>query len=57
MAEFIPIHMCKVYNARQHIDLSRCKELLRFDNVSIDFVAAKFLIDHDTKGGGLSKQN
>ncbi|XP_046688202.1 putative nuclease HARBI1 [Homalodisca vitripennis] len=52
MAEFMQVRQHKHYGARREIN--KCKELLRFESESIDFLAAEFLNETDTRGGGLS---
>lgn len=55
MAEFMPVRDPKFYNERREI--SRCKELLRFENDSVDFLAEEFLPEsQETRGGALSRR-
>lgn len=56
MAEFMPIRQRKVYDVRRVIGLNACKELLRFETESVDYLANEFLIENDTRGGGISKR-
>lgn len=56
MAEFMPLRQRKIYSARRLIDERNCKELLRFESQSVDFLAAEFLVENDTRGGALSRR-
>lgn len=56
MAEFMPIRQRKVYDVRRGIGLNACKELLRFESESVDYLENEFLIEIDTRGGGISKR-
>ncbi|KAK9882295.1 hypothetical protein WA026_020404 [Henosepilachna vigintioctopunctata] len=54
MAEFMPIRQRKIYSVRSGINERNCKELLRFNSESVDFLAAQFLEESDTRGGTLA---
>lgn len=56
MAEFMPVRNRKIYSVRREIDLHNCKQLLRFDIENVDYLAAEFLVDSDTRGGGISRR-
>ncbi|KAK9892551.1 hypothetical protein WA026_020534 [Henosepilachna vigintioctopunctata] len=56
MAEFMPIRQRKIYSVRSGINERNCKELLRFNSGSVDFLAAQFLVESDTRGGGISRR-
>ncbi|KAK9872200.1 hypothetical protein WA026_016254 [Henosepilachna vigintioctopunctata] len=55
MAELIAIRQRKIYSVRSGMNERNCKELLRFKSESIDFLAAQFLVESDTSGGGISR--
>ncbi|KAJ8967661.1 hypothetical protein NQ314_002696 [Rhamnusium bicolor] len=55
MAMFMQVRKMKVYPKRRRID--NCKQLLRFGNDSIDFLASQFLPENiETRGGALSSR-
>ncbi|KAK9887433.1 hypothetical protein WA026_022368 [Henosepilachna vigintioctopunctata] len=56
MAEFMPIRQRKIYSVRSEINERNCKELLRFNSESVDFLAAQFLEESDSRGGGISRR-
>lgn len=56
MAEFMPIRQRKIYSVRSGINERNCKELLRFNSQSVDFLATQFLEESDTRGGGISRR-
>lgn len=47
----MPLRQRKVYNVRK--EPVNYKELFRFENESIDFLAAEFLVENDTRGGAV----
>ncbi|KAK9891644.1 hypothetical protein WA026_015610 [Henosepilachna vigintioctopunctata] len=56
MAEFMPIRQRNIYSVRSGINERNCKELLRFNSESVDFLAAQFIEESDTRGGGISRR-
>lgn len=55
MAMFMQVRDRKTYLERRRI--GNCKQLLRFEDVNIDFLASEFLpIYEDTSGGALSSR-
>ncbi|KAK9870618.1 hypothetical protein WA026_008178 [Henosepilachna vigintioctopunctata] len=57
MAEFMPIRQHKIYSVRSGInERNYCKELLRFNSKSVDFLVAQLLEECDTRGGGISRR-
>jgi hypothetical protein len=55
MAMFIPVRREKNYRVRREV--SKCKELLRFENENVDFLAREFLPENgETRGGALSSR-
>ncbi|KAJ8926704.1 hypothetical protein NQ314_020920 [Rhamnusium bicolor] len=55
MAMFMQVRKMKVYPKRRRID--NCKQLLRIENDSIDFLASQFLPENiETRGGALSSR-
>ncbi|KAK9880724.1 hypothetical protein WA026_013047 [Henosepilachna vigintioctopunctata] len=56
MAEFMPIRQREIYSVRSGINERNGKELLRCNSESVDFLAAKFLEESDTRGGGISRK-
>ncbi|KAK9876865.1 hypothetical protein WA026_015098 [Henosepilachna vigintioctopunctata] len=56
MAEFMPIRQRKIYSVRYAINERNCRELLRFNSESVDFLAAQFHEESDTHGGGISRR-
>ncbi|KAJ8940577.1 hypothetical protein NQ314_010655 [Rhamnusium bicolor] len=55
MAMFMQVRKMKVYPKRRRI--GNCKQLLRFENDSIDFLASQFLSENiETRGGALSSR-
>ena len=54
MAEFMHVRKQKEYAVRR--ETRNCKELLRFESESVDFLAAEFLNETDTRGGALSRR-
>lgn len=56
MAAFMQVRQRKIYRERRDVSPLNCKQLLRFENESIDFLATEFLGETDTRGGGLSSR-
>ncbi|KAK9877467.1 hypothetical protein WA026_018575 [Henosepilachna vigintioctopunctata] len=56
MVEFMPICQRKIYSVRSGINERNCRELLRFNSESVDFLEAQFLEKSDTCGGGISRR-
>lgn len=55
MAVFMHVRGRKTYHERRQI--GKCKQLLRFDDVNVDFLASEFLPDQEeTRGGALSSR-
>jgi hypothetical protein len=54
MAMFMPVRERKTYEIRRDFCISKCKELLRFENENVNFVTAEFLPEYnETRGGAL----
>lgn len=56
MAEFMRVRQRKIYNVRRDIEERDCKSLLRFESRSVDFLAAEFLEETDSRGGAISRR-
>lgn len=57
MAAFMHLRETKVYKIRRSISPVRCKQLLRFQDESVNFITDYFLDDHfDNRGGALSNR-
>ncbi|KAK9879063.1 hypothetical protein WA026_003878 [Henosepilachna vigintioctopunctata] len=56
MAESMPIRQRKFYYVRSGINERNCKEPLRFNSESVDFLAAQFFEESDIRGGGISRR-
>ncbi|KAK9869584.1 hypothetical protein WA026_003336 [Henosepilachna vigintioctopunctata] len=49
MTELMPIRQRKIYSVRSGINERNCEELLRFNSESVDFLAAQFLEESNTR--------
>ncbi|KAK9879695.1 hypothetical protein WA026_006755 [Henosepilachna vigintioctopunctata] len=56
LAQFMPIRQRKIYSVRSGINERNCEELLRCNSGSVDFLAAQFLEESNTRGGGISRR-